>query len=377
MTAATREPPPLDLVLNEEQRMLFDTARKFVASNAPVSRLRTLREASHPDGFSRELWKEVAELGWLGLQIPETYGGLGLGFFDLCAVLEATGRELMPEPWVSTLLFGVQTLMIAGNEEQKSRWLPAIGEGNAFVTLVNAETERDIEFTPKADGFVLHGTCPHVRDAHVAEVLIVAARSKQGVSLFAVDPSGEGVVVERQRRVDLHQSAVVSFADVRVPKDALIGVQDEGNSILSQVIDRVKIGLSAQMLGASERAFEMMLEYLKQREQFGALIGSFQALQHRAARLYIEISLLRSAVLAAARSVDERPEDTTRLAALAKALCSETGLLVAKEAIQMHGGIGVTDEHDIGFYIKRAQAVSATLGNATEQRKYWAELNGY
>ena len=365
--------------------MLSRTAREFVARRAPAARLRTFRDSKDERGFSRELWAEMAELGWLGLQIPVEYDGLGLGFFDLCVVLEAAGRELMPEPFVSTLLLGTQALLLGGNEAQKRAILPAVAAGDAWVALAYEErgSAGDIHEVQTAartiaGGFELSGEKLQVLDAHVAHHLVVSAKSEDGtVSLFLVDPKLPGVAVTRQHRIDGQNAAIVTLDRCRLSTDAVLGTPGEGAALLGRVLDHAAVGLSAHMLGASEQAFEDTLAYLKEREQFDAPIGSFQALQHRAVDLYTELALLRSAVLAAARAVDQQPEDLAKRSALANALASETFLHVAKEAIQMHGGIGVTDEHDIGFYIKRAQATYMTFGDPDQQRRRWAELHGY
>ncbi|MEM8606875.1 MAG: acyl-CoA dehydrogenase family protein [Myxococcota bacterium] len=373
------------MVLNDEQQMLAKTAHEFVTHRAPASRIRTFRDAGDDVGFSRELWAEMADLGWLGLQIPERYDGLGLGFFDLCVVLEAAGRELMPEPFVSTLLLGAQALMLGGSDAQKEAILPSIASGRAWVAVGYEEQGargdiRRVQTTANATpaGFELSGEKVQVLDAHVAHHLLVSAKMEDGtVSLFLVDPQSAGVTVTRQFRIDGQNAAIVTLNRCAVSEDAIVGMRGEGIALLVRVLDHAAIGLSAHMLGAAEQAFEDTLAYLKEREQFDAPIGSFQALQHRAVDLYTELALLRSAVLAAARSVDEQPEDLAKRSALANALASDTFLHVAKEAIQMHGGIGVTDEHDIGFYIKRAQATYMTFGDPAQQRRRWAELHGY
>ena len=377
----TSKASALRLVLDDEQRMLAKTALQFVEENAPVGRLRALRDEKDPVGFSRDLWNRMAELGWLGLQLPEKYGGVGLGFFELCIVLEAAGRHLMPEPFVSTLLLGSQALMLGGSEAQKKAWLPGIATGEKIVTV--AFEERGSRSDPskiqtKVSGSRLTGEKIHVLDGHLADAVIVSARAESGdVSLYLIDPKGPGVTVVRQTRVDTRNAAILRLEDVQVSDADLVGEAGEGEALLESVLDRARIGLSAEMLGASEQAFEDTLAYLKDRQQFGMPIGSFQSLQHRAARLFTEIALARSTVLGAARTVDDRPEDVPRMAALAKGKTSETFMHVAKEAIQMHGGIGMTDEHDIGFYIKRAQATWMSFGEPTQHRKRWAELNGY
>ncbi|MEM7436150.1 MAG: acyl-CoA dehydrogenase family protein [Myxococcota bacterium] len=373
------------LLLNDEQHMLAKTACEFVAQHAPAARLRTFRDSDDGVGFSRDLWRQMAELGWLGLQVPTEYGGLGLGFFDLCVVLEATGRELMPEPFVSTSLLGVQSLLLGGSDVQKQAWLPRVASGESLLAVVHDERHKSgrgaapsIRARTVSGGFELSGAAAQVLDAHVADQLLVSATAEDdAVSLFLVDPGAEGVTITRQSRIDGHGAAIVRLESCHVPTDSCVGAVGEGASLLAVVLDRAAIGLSAQMLGAAEQAFADTLAYLKERQQFDAPIGSFQALQHRAVDLYTELALLRSAVLAAARAVDEQPDEVERLATLANALASETLLHVSKEAIQMHGGIGVTDEHDIGLYLKRAQATYMSFGVPSQQRDRWAELHGY
>ena len=366
------------LLLNEEQRMLSKTARDFVRERAPAARLRGFRDCRDELGFSRDLWREMAELGWLGLQIPEAYGGLGLGFFDLCVVLEETGRELLPEPFISTLLLGTQALLLGGTNSQKKALLPGVASGEALLALAYGEAAQAVLAEQVDDRFSLRGRAVPVLDGHAADRLIVSAELEgEGPTLFLVDPSAAGVTITRQRRIDGLGAALVDFENVEIPADAVVGTRGEGAALLATVLDRAATGAAAQMLGASEQAFADTLEYIKQREQFGVPIGSFQALQHRAVSVFTEIALTRSAVLAAARAIDEAPDDVARLASLAQAMASETFLHAAKEAVQMHGGIGVTDEHDVGLYMKRAHAAYVTFGKPSQHRQRWAELHGY
>ena len=366
------------LLLNDEQKMLSKTAHEFICERAPAARIRAFRDSGDALGFSRELWAEMAELGWLGLQIPEAYDGLGLGFFDLCVVLEQSGRELMPEPFISTLLLGTQALLLGGTDAQKEALLPGVAAGETLLALGHEEAGAPLLATEVAERFELSGEKVQVLDGHVADRIIVSATTPAGqTSLFLLDPAQAGVSVERQYRIDGLGSAIVRCEKVSLGSDALVGEVGAGGALLSAVLQRASAGMAAQMLGASEQAFDDTLEYLKEREQFGVPIGSFQALQHRTVAVFTEIALTRSVVLAAARAIDESPEDTERLSSLAKAMASETFLLAAKEAIQMHGGIGVTDEHDIGFYMKRAHAAYMTLGKPSQHRQRWAELHGY
>ena len=373
------------LLLNDEQKMLSKTANEFIRERAPAARIRAFRDSNDEVGFSRDLWNEMAELGWLGLQIPEEYDGLGLGFFDLCVVLEQSGRELMPEPFVSTLLLGTQTLLLGGTEAQKTALLPGIAAGEMLIALGYDEpgsygdpSKVATIARKSASGFELSGEKIQVLDGHLADRIVVsAATSDTGYTLFIVDPAHAGVTITRQSRIDGLNAAIVRLDGVSVQHDDIVGELDAGATLLEAVFDRAAIGLSAQMLGASEQAFADTIEYIKEREQFGVPIGSFQALQHRAVSVYTEIALTRSVILAASRAIDEAPDDVPRLASLAKAMASETFMHAAKEAIQMHGGIGVTDEHDIGFYMKRAQATYMTFGKPSQHRQRWAELHGY
>lgn len=377
------------LLLNDEQKMLSRTAHEFVRDRAPAARLRAFRDSKDVVGFSQELWAEMAELGWLGLQIPERYEGLGLGFFDLCVVLEQAGRELMPEPFVSTLLLGTQALLLGGSSAQKKAFLPGIAAGEKIVSLAyeerysNSHPER-LESVARqiGDRFELNGEKVQVLDAHVADAIIVSAATGTSAestraTLFLIDPSQDGVSITRQYRIDGQNAAIVRLEGVQVDRGAVVGEVDAGGALIERILDRARVGLAAQMLGGSEQAFADTVEYLKEREQFGVPIGSFQALQHRAVSVYTELALTRSVVLAAARAIDESPEQVPKLASLAKANASETFIHAAKEAIQMHGGIGVTDEHDIGFYMKRAQATYMTFGKPSQHRRRWAELHGY
>ena len=373
------------LLLNEQQKMLSRTALEFIRERAPAGRIRAFRDSKDEVGFSRELWKQMAELGWLGLQIPEAYDGLGLGFFDLCVVLEQSGRELMPEPFVSTLLLGTQALLLGGTDAQKEALLPGVAAGETLVALGYEEagprkngSKLTTVASESADGFELSGEKTQVLDGHLADRIIVsAAISSSQSALFLIDPAQSGVAITRQHRIDGLNAAIVRLDRVSVKRAAIVGSLDGGGTLLSAVLDRAAVGSSAQMLGAAEQAFAETIEYLKEREQFGVPIGSFQALQHRAVSVYTELALTRSVVLAAARAIDETPHDVPRLASLAKVTSSETFMHAAKEAIQMHGGIGVTDEHDIGFYLKRAQAGHVTFGTPSYHRQRWAEIHGY
>jgi alkylation response protein AidB-like acyl-CoA dehydrogenase len=382
----------VDLVLSEEQELLARTAREFVNGRSSLQRIRRLRDTRDADGFSRELWGEMAALGWLGIVIPEEYGGAGLGWMELMVVLEELGRGLMPEPMLSTVLLGGSALLVGGSDAQKREHLPAIAGGTRLITV--AHKERGSRFAASqvatraeksGSGFLLTGEKTPVPDGHVADWLIVSARTSGGernaggITLFALRADTPGVAVERLWRIDSRNAATVRLDDVRVGADAVIGTVDHGGALLARVADRGAIGLSAEMLGSMSAALEMTLEYLRTRVQFGALIGTFQGLKHRAAKMYMEMELARSAVMGAHRALDENRDEGTiaRLASLAKARCTDAFNLIAKEGVQMHGGIGMTDEHDIGLFLKRARVAEMTFGDAAYHRDRYAKLEGY
>jgi alkylation response protein AidB-like acyl-CoA dehydrogenase len=380
----------MQLVLTEDQELLAKTAADFVAERSPVSRFRALRDADDPLGFSRELWKEMAELGWLGIPYPESLGGAGMGLAELAVVLEALGRNLAPEPFLSSVLLAGQALLLGGDEAQQGRWLAPLVAGEALLALAQQEERSRYDLNrvatraePEGDGWRLDGQKIQVLDGTAADALLVVARSAgaeddpTGIDLFLVEKDAPGLGVERQHRVDSRNAALVRLDGVRVGSEARVGAAGAGGGLLEQVVDRATVGLCAEMLGSMSEAFHRTLEYLKARVQFGVPIGSFQALKHRAADLFIEIELSRSAVMGAARAVDAGASDARQLVSLAKARCSDAFVQVGNEGVQMHGGIGMTDEHDIGFYIKRARVAATSFGDAAWHRDRWARLGGY
>jgi len=382
----------VDLVLSEEQELLARTAREFVSGRSSLKRIRGLRDARDPDGFSRELWGEMAALGWLGIVVPEEYGGSGLGAMDQMVVLEELGRGLMPEPMVSTVLLGATAILLGGSDAQRRDHLPAIAGGSRLFALAYQEPRGrydtnwvETRAEKAGSGFRLRGEKTQVLDGHVANWLIVSARTAEdgasagGITLFLLRPDTPGVTIERQFRIDARNAALVRLEDVRVGGEAVLGAVGKAGVLLERVLDRATIGLSAEMLGSMTAAFHMTTDYLKTRVQFGVPIGSFQALKHRAAKMYIELELARSAVMGAHRALDERKDDATiaRHASIAKARCSDAFALIANEGVQMHGGIGMTDEHDIGFFLKRARVAEVTFGDAAYHRDRLARLDGY
>ncbi len=379
----------MSLVLTEEQELLQETAREFVKERSPVAKLRELRDTQDPVGFSRELWKEMAELGWAGIVFPEEYGGAGLGYAELGLVLEECGRQLVAEPFLSTILLGGNAVLLAGNETQRKDVLPAVCGGERILALAHQETTRHdpyrVTLRAEADGegYRLSGEKVFVLDGHVADQLVVVARtseevqSREGLSLFLVDAHAKGVSITRTHMVDSRNAARIRFEGLELDRSALLGEVGRAAVVLDRVFDRATIGLCAEMLGGIQEAFDRTLAFLKEREQFGVPIGSFQALKHRAGEMFCQIELTRSVVLEALRALDEERADAPELASLAKARCADTYFLVGNEAVQMHGGIGVTDESEIGFFLKRARVAQMTLGDAAYQRDRFARLRGF
>jgi acyl-CoA dehydrogenase len=377
------------LVLNQEQEMLRDSAMGFLRENAPVAQLRKLRDERDETGFSRELWHSFANMGFTGVLIPEEYGGLGLGQVEAGVIMEAIGRNLSAVPFFSTAVLAASLLARNGSDAQKKTYLPAIAAGDLLMALAVDEASKHrprqqaLQATLAGKGFRLNGAKTFVVDGHVADTLIVAARTSgavndaDGITLFLVDRGAGGVKVERTAMVDVHNAARIIFDDVQVEADAVIGVPGQGWQALDAALDIGRAALASELLGIADEAFERTLGYLKERKQFGQLIGEFQALQHRAAHLYSEIEITRSLVLRSQQLLDEGSGKAAALVSAAKARAGTTAALAVQEGVQMHGGIGMTDEFDIGFFMKRHRVAQELLGDANFHTDRWARLNEY
>ena len=364
----------MPLVLNEETRMVRDTALAFFRERSPIVALRKLRDNNDPDGFDRSLWRQMADLGWTGFLVSEDYGGSAFGVTGLAQVMEAAGRTLAATPLLSTALLGASILDLGGSADQKDAHLPPLVAGERIFALALEETSRHaprrIATTADKNGR-LTGVKKFVLDGHIADVLIVAALDQDGIGLFLVDAHAPGVTRTRTIMVDSRNAAIITLNDA--PGDRLPG----GATVLETVLDRARACLAAEMLGSSAEAFERTVQYLKDRKQFGVQIGTFQSLKHRAAQMFCEIEVTRSAVVAALSALDEQANDAAALASLAKAKANDTMFLCGNEGVQMHGGIGMTDEHEIGFFMKRARVAQATFGDAAFHRDRYAGLMGY
>jgi hypothetical protein len=377
------------LVLSEEQSMLRDSARGLISDKAPVSHLRQLRDAKDPDGFSRELWKTFAEMGFSGLLVPEEFGGSGLGCVEAGVVMEEIGRTLMPSPFLSTAVLAPSALSRGGSAAQKAEYLPKISDGSLLAALAIDEGAKHRPLKTKmqalrsGNGFRLSGDKAFVVDGHVAGLLIVAARTagaageRVGLTLFLVNPGTKGIATERTAMVDSHNAARIRFENVEVDADGVLGEVDQGFALLEGVLNIGRGAVASEMVGLSEEVFGRTVNYLKERKQFGKLIGEFQALQHRAAQLYIDIEITRAAVLKALQTLDGDFANAGSAVAVAKARAGSTATLAVQEGVQMHGGMGMTDQFDIGFFMKRARVCQELFGDSNFHADQLARMKSY
>ncbi len=377
----------MPLYLNEDQTMLRDTAKPFIADAAPVKHLRTLRDTKDETGFSRDLWKQFAEMGFAGVAVPEAHGGMGLGHVEAGIVLEEIGRNLTPSPFLTTAVAAVEALKASAT--LGAQWLPKIASGEAIVALAIDEGAKHmpmhtaLKAERSGNGFRLNGAKTFVLNGHVADMMIVAARTAgaagetDGITLFAVPKEASGMSADPRRMVDSSLASRVRFENVDVDADAVIGEIDGGWGPLTKLLDAGRVGAAAEMLGVGAAAMDMTIDYLKQRKQFGKLIGEFQALQHRAAHLYGELEVARATVLKAQQLLDADDPRAELAVAVAKAKTGRATVLAVQEGVQMHGGIGMTDEYDIGLYMKRDRALEEFFGDARFHAERVARLNGY
>lgn len=377
------------LVLDEEQQMLKESAQGFLSEFAPVAELRKQRDAGSETGYADNLWSQMAEMGWAAILVPEAYGGLEFGHVGMGQIIEQTGHTLTASPLFATAVLGVTAINKAASESQKTELLAAIAAGELTTALAvdetahHAPTQISMAATEQGNAYNLTGSKRFVADGGTADKLIVATRTSgeagdpQGISLFIVDRNAPGVRIDRTEMVDGRNYANIQFDNVKVPATDLLGEKGEGFAALSATLDAGNVYLSAELLGIAQQSFDRTLQYLKERKQFGVLIGSFQALQHRAAHWWSEVELCKSVVLKALQAMDENDVKTPALASIAKAKLSEVAELATNEAIQMHGGIGMTDEYEIGFFIKRARPAQTLFGDNSYHTDRFAQLSGF
>ena len=379
----------MKLVLNEEQQFLKDTAKNFAAERTPINHFRNLRDTKDSLLWDKDIWQEMVNLGWSGILIPEEYGGSDFGITGMSVVLQECGKTLTPSPLFATAVLGAYALKEFGSEEQKSKYLPLIADGSITTAIAIDESSHhdpantELEAKVSNAGFSLNGKKQLVVDGASADLLIVLARTSgakgdiAGLTLFVVDSSSEGVSRTKLDMADSRNYANIEFNNVEVDSASVLGSQEAGGEAIEHILDIGRIALSAEMLGNSEAAFSTTVDYLKERKQFGVLIGTFQALQHRAAEMFCEIELTKSSVMAAMQGADENSNQLQVLASLAKSMAGGTLHLVSNEAIQMHGGIGVTDEYDLGFFLKRARVAEQIFGSVNFHKERYANLSGF
>jgi alkylation response protein AidB-like acyl-CoA dehydrogenase len=379
----------MPLVLTEEQEMLRDSARGYLAEHAPVAHLRRLRDGRDATGFSPDLWRGFAEMGFAGVLVPEQFGGVGLGHVEAGVLLEEMGRTLAPSPFFATAVLVATALRDAGSAAQQQEHLPPIAAAERVAALAVDESAKHrpsriaLAATRHANGFRLNGAKTFVVDGHVADLLVVAARTaggvdeRRGVTLFLVDAKAAGLGIERTVMVDSRNAARLTFDNVDVTADAVLGEVDEGAALLDRVLSVGRSGLAAELIGSGTEVFGRTMDYLKQRKQFGRLIGEFQALQHRATQAYVDLEVARSAVLKALQTLDESPAAAGPIASLAKAKAGQAAKLAAQEAVQMHGGMGMTDDIDIGLFMKRIRVAQELFGDGQFHADQLARLRGY
>jgi alkylation response protein AidB-like acyl-CoA dehydrogenase len=375
--------------LTTEQTMIREQASAWVREQAPVKAFRKMRDSGMPARFEPSTWAAMVELGWTGIIVPEQYGGSGLGYLSFGIVLEQTGRQLTASPLFASALVGATALVLGGNDAQKQSYLPGIVDGSAIFTLAvdegtrHAPARTTLQATRHGAGYRLSGKKTFVLEGGAATHLIVAARTSgsagdtKGITLFVVPANAAGITRTDLSMVDSRGYADFSFEGAEVAADAVLGPVDAGFALLEATLDRARAGLAAEMLGTASCAFDMTVDYLKTRVQFGQVIGSFQALGHRAASLFTQLELNRSCVEAALQAIDADAADIAELCSLSKARVGAFLHQVSNELIQIHGGIGMTDEFDAGFYLKRARTLEASFGNQAFHRDRYATLNGF
>jgi alkylation response protein AidB-like acyl-CoA dehydrogenase len=378
----------MSFLLNEEQRQFSDSAQEFLSAKSPLSLQRQLRDTSSALGFEPRLWEEVIELGWTAAVFPESEGGLAVGYKGMGAVFEAIGRHVAALPLLSSIVLGGEIVLQAGTASQKQTWLPSLMTGQQRLALAIDEQGRHdprkikTMATKTADGWLLNGDKWFVVDGLGATCFVVVAKVETTngaaeMGLFLVDNAWTGVKTQATRLADSRNYAQLNLVNVRVTEDMCLGVGAAAEKSLNTALDKARICLAAEGLGLLKEAFDRTNTYLKERIQFDVPIGSFQALQHRMARLYTELQMLESCVRAALSAIDSEQDDLALLASLAKARASDLCEKLMNEAIQLHGGIGVTDEFDLGLIVKRARVLQQSLGDGVFHRNRYACLKGF
>ena len=371
----------MPLYLTEDQAMLRDSARDFMGGEGSIAQqLRKYRDMNCKDGFGHALWKQFAEMGFTGILVDEADGGLGLGHVEAGIVLEEIGRNLTPSPFLITAVAVVEALR---GSPLRERWLPGILSGDTVAALALDEGPKHrpeaiaMQAERSGNGFRLTGRKQFVVQGASADFFVVAARAAEGITLFALEKAANGLTLEGVRLADSSIGARMDFEGVEVDSDAVIGEVGQGEAVLRRVLNSARAGAASEMVGLGSAAMDLTIDYLKQRKQFGRLIGEFQALQHRSAHLYSELEIARAATLKAQQLLDEGNAEAEAMVSVAKAKAGRSSTLAVQEGVQMHGGIGMTDEYDIGLYMKRDRVLNELFGDANYHADKLARLNGY
>ncbi len=372
----------MPLFHNDDQQMLADSAHAFMKEQAPVAHFREFRDKKCKDGFSHGLWKQFGEMGFNGILVSEADGGLGMGHYEAGIILEEIGRNLSPSPFLTTAVAGVEALN-AGSADMRARWLPGILAGETVLALA---IDEQAKHRPEAmamtaqrsgNGFRLNGKKQFVIHGASADMVIVAAKTEGGITVFAAEKDTKGMAVDAVRLVDSAVAAHITFEDVELTADAVIGEVDQGGIVLDRLLRAGRIGAAAEAVGVGGGAMDITVTYLKERKQFGQYIGEFQGLQHRAAHLYSEMEIARAVVQKAQQLLDEDADGADMMVSAAKAKAGRTANLSVREGVQMHGGVGMTDEYDIGLYMKRDRTLSEFFGDANYHTNRVAQMNGF
>ncbi|MGI9376197.1 MAG: acyl-CoA dehydrogenase family protein [Tsuneonella suprasediminis] len=379
----------MPLYHDDDQAMLADTAAQFMGEEGAIAKqLRHWRDKGCKDGFGHALWKQMAEMGFTGILVPEADGGLGMGHVEAGIVLEEIGRNLTPSPFLTSSVMAA-TALGQGSDDLRARYLPGLLAGDSvFAVAIDEGAKHNpdriaCKAEKSGNGFRLNGRKDFVVQGASADMIVVAARTSggetdaEGVTLFAVPKDAAGVGHNSVRLVDSSMASHITFENVELDGDAVIGEVDGGRAVLNRVLDAGRVGAAAEGVGVARGSMDMTVDYLKQRKQFGKLIGEFQALQHRAAHLYSEVEIARAAVIKAQQLLDAGAENASLMASVAKAKAGKAAGLAVKEGVQMHGGIGMTDEYDIGLYMKRDRALAEFMGDLYYHAGRVAEMSGY
>jgi alkylation response protein AidB-like acyl-CoA dehydrogenase len=375
----------MDFELGEEQVMLKTSARDFLEKECPKTLVREMIEDEK--GYSPELWKKMADLGWLGLTFPEEYGGADSSFLDLAVLLEECGRALLPAPFMPTVVLAGHPILVAGTDEQKQQFLPRIASGDMILTLAFMEASGSLEAsditvtaTPSGDNFIINGTKLFVPDAHIADYFLCVTRTgnsqdkEDGITLFLVDAKTDSIQLEALKTMTGDKLFEVAFNNVVVSRQNILGEIDRGWPIMKRVLDEAAVAESAWMTGGARWVLETSIEYAKTRIAFGRPIGSFQAIQHKLSDMALEVEGATSIVYYAAWAISENDPNITMAASMAKAWCSDAYKHAVYDGVQIHGGIGFTWDHDMHLYFKRAKALEVTFGDSTYHREKVAQL---